>query len=156
VPRWSKCGGDDELQCGLGYFVLVDRLQRLGYGELRVKALHRPRLMTAMSLSLDVAPLIGGIVEKLHHLPRRFRASDSLSENLSLGFGRSGQQRHLHRLPLVGVSLVVWYPPRQSLACSTWQLHHRLGGCAVSGPMWISKQRLRILSCFGCRPFLHG
>jgi hypothetical protein len=32
VSRWASCGGDDELQGGLGHFVLVDRLLRLRYG----------------------------------------------------------------------------------------------------------------------------
>jgi hypothetical protein len=41
LPRWASCaGGGDELRCGLGCFALVDRLQQLGIGELRAKALH--------------------------------------------------------------------------------------------------------------------
>jgi hypothetical protein len=43
-----------------------------GMGELRAKALHRPRSMPAMLSSLDVGSLVGGIVEELLHLPRRF------------------------------------------------------------------------------------
>jgi hypothetical protein len=46
----------------------------LGMGELRAKALHRPRSTPAMSSSLDVGSLVGGIVEELLHLPRCFES----------------------------------------------------------------------------------
>jgi hypothetical protein len=36
------------------------------------KALHRSRSLSAMSSSLDVAPLVGGIIEEFLHLPRCF------------------------------------------------------------------------------------
>ena len=45
-----------------------------GLGEIRAKALHRPRSLPAMSTSSDVAPLVGGIVEDLLHLPCRFES----------------------------------------------------------------------------------
>ena len=43
------------------------RLRRIGgrdfrFGELRVKTLHRPRLMPAMAVLSIVGPLLGGIV----------------------------------------------------------------------------------------------
>jgi hypothetical protein len=41
VPQWvSRGGGGKELQRGQGHFAFVDRHQRLGYGELRMKTLH--------------------------------------------------------------------------------------------------------------------
>jgi hypothetical protein len=70
VPRWASHGGGGELQSELGYFGLADWLPRLGYGELRAKARHRPRSVSVMSASFNVAPLVGGIVEELLHLPR--------------------------------------------------------------------------------------
>jgi hypothetical protein len=68
VPWWASHSGGDELRSELGCFALVDRLQRLGHRELCAKALLRPRSTPAMSMSLDVAPLVGGIVEELLHL----------------------------------------------------------------------------------------
>jgi hypothetical protein len=43
-----------------------------GMGELRAKALHRPRSTPAMLSSLDVGSLVGGIIKELLHLPRCF------------------------------------------------------------------------------------
>jgi hypothetical protein len=52
----------------------TERLQQLGHGELRPKALHQARTMPTMSVSSDVAPLVGGITEELLHLPRWFES----------------------------------------------------------------------------------
>jgi hypothetical protein len=61
----ASCGA------GMAYATCAVGSDDCGYGELRAKALHRPRSRPAMSASSDVAPLVGGIVEEPLHLPSR-------------------------------------------------------------------------------------
>jgi hypothetical protein len=69
---------------------LLDRLQRLGYGELCAKALHWPRSMPTMSMSLDVAPFVGGIIQDLLHLPRCFEPQILQVKTRALAFAKVG------------------------------------------------------------------
>jgi hypothetical protein len=87
--QWPWDGGHGEEHCGVwchgGIHTAEVMCRKAGLATLpwwigfydrgmvnSAKALHRSRSLLVMSSSLDAAPLVGGIVEELLHLPRCF------------------------------------------------------------------------------------